>query len=269
MFWGKLTGRYNEPMPKLLLLDDSAEIGLIVQNLGRRSGWEVVHRPDVESAWEALRTTAPDLLLLDINLPGGDGLDLCRRLRSAPAHADFPVALFCHLGLAEAIARGLEAGADYLVAKELVSQPAAWQKRLADIWAQGGGRPAPMLVGLPGERDLPPVPDGWMTSLQRALRHPSIKEVGPEILRVFLHQALAQAFTPATPGAAPHPGLFPEGTSLDPDGFPRPCPPRAVFQTLVVLSERMRCLLGTEASAPFRATLAGVVPGFSELLPRS
>ena len=59
--------------PLLLLVDDSKEMGFIVVCLGKRAGWEVVVCVDAEAAWDALAQRQPDLVLLDVNLPGASG----------------------------------------------------------------------------------------------------------------------------------------------------------------------------------------------------
>ena len=109
------------------LVDDAPDLGLVVTLLGRRAGCEVECRLDVPGAWEFLQHTRPDLILLDRNLPGVSGLELCRRVRATPALADLPIALFVYLRLTEDVAAGLEAGVDFLFSKELVGSPDEWR----------------------------------------------------------------------------------------------------------------------------------------------
>src|SRR5438094_940363 len=81
------------PSPVLLLVDDIPELGLIVQRLGRCCGYTVVHCLRAEEAWDYLQEARPDLLLLDINLPGMSGLELRRLVRTTARLADLPVVL--------------------------------------------------------------------------------------------------------------------------------------------------------------------------------
>src|SRR5262245_19839750 len=81
--------------PLILVIDDLPEIRLIVQRLGKQAGFRVVGCPHAEAAWDYLYQTTPDLILLDINLPGASGLDMCQRLRETPTMARLRVALFC------------------------------------------------------------------------------------------------------------------------------------------------------------------------------
>src|SRR6516164_2597201 len=131
--------------PLLLLVDDVQEIQFIVQRLGKRAGYTVVCYPDVPAAWQCLQALLsaptdppaplPDLLLLDLNLPGLSGLELCRRLRQTPQLAELPVAWFTQSDSSEDIAAGLGAGADFVVDKELVTRPDDWAKRIEEILA--------------------------------------------------------------------------------------------------------------------------------------
>src|SRR5262249_41503818 len=111
---------------RLLLIDDNNSMALITRVLARRSGHELAHAPDAPSATALLPGT--DLVLLDVNLPGMCGPAWLATLDVRP-----PVALFVQSGLWEDIERGWQAGADYLFAKELVTDPAAWEARLAEI----------------------------------------------------------------------------------------------------------------------------------------
>src|SRR5205823_10477629 len=58
----------------------------------RRAGWRVWAARDAREA-QALAAERPDLILLDVRLPDGSGIDLCRNLKAVPATADTPVVL--------------------------------------------------------------------------------------------------------------------------------------------------------------------------------
>jgi len=98
--------------PLLMLVDDSAEMGVIVACLGKRADWEVQVCLDAETAWVALAQRRPDLVLLDVNLPGASGPEWLRRVRATPDFTGLPVALYTHWGLANDVATGLDAGAE-------------------------------------------------------------------------------------------------------------------------------------------------------------
>src|SRR4051812_37663767 len=102
------------PLPLLLLVDDEPALGDIVSYLGKRLGIEVAVCLDVPSAWDFLQTRRPDLLLLDKNLTGISGPELCRRIRATPSLSDLRVSLFSHWGQPADVAAGFEAGADFV-----------------------------------------------------------------------------------------------------------------------------------------------------------
>jgi two-component system phosphate regulon response regulator PhoB len=111
------------------------EIALIVQLLGRRCGHVVVHRPQAEAAWEYLQHSRPDLILLDINLPGMSGLELCRQIRGVSHLAPIPIAILSSGMMTEETDKARQAGADHILCKDLLAQPEAWQCRLQEILA--------------------------------------------------------------------------------------------------------------------------------------
>ena len=94
-------------------------------------------RLDADAAWLALGERRPDLVLLDVNLPGASGLDWLRRVRAAPEHAGLAVALYTHWGLPADVAAGLDAGVDFVFDKDLATRPADWQRRLLEIGEAG------------------------------------------------------------------------------------------------------------------------------------
>jgi DNA-binding response OmpR family regulator len=79
-----------------------------------RAGFEIVTAHDGQAALERWQAEAPDLIILDLNLPKLDGLSVCRRIR---AQADTPIIILSVRGEEEDIVRGLELGADDYIVK--------------------------------------------------------------------------------------------------------------------------------------------------------
>jgi DNA-binding response OmpR family regulator len=253
------------PLPLLLLVDDAPELGDILGRLGRRCGIEVEARPDVPSAWDYLQTRRPDLVLLDVNLPGVRGPQLCQRIRSAPALADLAVALFSHWGLAADVVEGLEAGADYVVSKDLVARPNELGERLHEILGAGDGRGLTAGVAWQGGLDGAPLRPDWPAALNQVLRTRAQRLLGPEVLRVVVRRALRCS-------RVPHLSEAVIASWLTADGFVNELPAlsvewdsNALARLGASLAEQIRRLLGAQASRPFREALAGVVPGWSGL----
>jgi CheY-like chemotaxis protein len=247
--------------PLVLLVDDSPELGTIVAWLGERAGYTTICRPDVSSAWDYLREERPDLILLDVHLPGDEGLELCRRARATPHLADFPIALFSQWSQSPDIVAGLDAGVDFLVSKDLVSRPAEWRGRLAEILPAEHGQRRNHSLGWKLEANPPPVPSPWVATLNHALDQPCWRKIDSEVLRQVLRRALGHVF----PGGEARDWIGPEGWSLHPEQTP----PHDIAIALVAsLAEQVWRLFGTEASTPYWGVLASVIPGQPETVPR-
>jgi class 3 adenylate cyclase len=102
---------------RVLVVDDDLDmasfLGKIIANEGL--GVEMVH--DGRTALAAIAAAAPDLVLLDVMLPGMSGFEVCRRLKSDPLTALIPVVLVTALEDHASRVRGIEAGADDFLRK--------------------------------------------------------------------------------------------------------------------------------------------------------
>jgi CheY-like chemotaxis protein len=75
----------------VLVVDDNLTNLKLVAYLMRSKGYEVTTAVDAESALEAIRANKPDVILMDLQLPGVDGLELTRRLKADPATRDIKI----------------------------------------------------------------------------------------------------------------------------------------------------------------------------------
>jgi signal transduction histidine kinase/DNA-binding response OmpR family regulator len=112
--------------PTILIADDNADMRDYVRRL-LADDYEVESVPDGESALRFARTCSPDLLLVDIMMPGMDGLELLREMRADPKTRHIPMILLSARAGEESKVEGLDAGADdYLVkpfaARELLAR---------------------------------------------------------------------------------------------------------------------------------------------------
>jgi adenylate cyclase len=105
----------TETITILAVDDQPANLRLLDAVLSPR-GYRVVHATSGEQALELLRSSGVDLVLLDIVMPGIDGYEVCRRIRSAPETAFLPVVMITASGHQEK-RRAIEAGADDFVSK--------------------------------------------------------------------------------------------------------------------------------------------------------
>jgi two-component system, OmpR family, response regulator ResD len=106
---------------RVLVVDDDATVAEVVVGYLRQAGMEPRHVPDGPAALALALQWRPDLVVLDLMLPGMDGLEVCRRLRAAWADgaepAPLPVIMLSSLGEENDRVLGLEAGADDYVTK--------------------------------------------------------------------------------------------------------------------------------------------------------
>jgi two-component system nitrogen regulation response regulator GlnG len=99
---------------RILIVDDEEGIRDILSRLVRKEGFEPLTSPDGETALDLLRRESPDVLLLDIKLPGLDGMEVLRRARELDH--DLPVIMITSHGLVKGAVEALRTGAhDYLV----------------------------------------------------------------------------------------------------------------------------------------------------------
>ena len=102
-------------MAKILLVEDEVNIASFVERGLKEFGHTVSVANDGNSGWELIRQEVFDLLIIDIIMPGMNGLELCRLYRRQYGYL-VPVIMLTALGTTEDIVKGLDAGADdYLV----------------------------------------------------------------------------------------------------------------------------------------------------------
>lgn len=105
-------------MYNILVIDDNQIIRSTLGNILKPEGFAVSFAINAEDGFKACLQTKPDLVLLDVNLPDGDGVEVCRRIKAEQKIRHIPV--FILTGEAIAVDRrteGLEAGADDYILK--------------------------------------------------------------------------------------------------------------------------------------------------------
>jgi DNA-binding response OmpR family regulator len=105
-------------MAKVLLVEDDLALSDVLLFTLRRAGIEVLPVYDGEAALDAWQKQQPDLIVLDLNLPKLDGLNVCRRIRAASGpQATTPIIILSVRSADDSIVTGLEIGADDYVVK--------------------------------------------------------------------------------------------------------------------------------------------------------
>lgn len=106
-----------EPPKTILIVEDKPSFRLIYRDFLENEGFQVVLAPDGEKGWEACSGKKPDLVLLDLRLPGIDGFEVLRRIRSHAATRAIPVLIFSVIGDEAEIGKAKALGADGHVLK--------------------------------------------------------------------------------------------------------------------------------------------------------
>jgi len=99
---------------KILVVDDDADLLALVAFALSQAGFVVIKATDVASALRLFAAEAPDLAILDINLPGGSGFDICAAVRR---DSKIPVMMLTARGEEEDLVRALDLGADDYLTK--------------------------------------------------------------------------------------------------------------------------------------------------------
>jgi len=102
---------------RVLAVDDSPMVRELQRNLLSGRGYETDVAADGTEAWERVRSGGYDLVITDIDMPRLDGIELTRRIRQDPALRSIPVLVVSYKDYEEDRLRGLDAGADYYLAK--------------------------------------------------------------------------------------------------------------------------------------------------------
>jgi DNA-binding response OmpR family regulator len=99
----------------ILIVDDEIGALTLIGIMLERGGFEVLKARDAKIALNLLDSATPDLIILDVMMPGMNGIDLCQVIRQREETRTTPVLILSARGDAESIIRGIEAGAnDYL-----------------------------------------------------------------------------------------------------------------------------------------------------------
>jgi DNA-binding response OmpR family regulator len=114
----------------ILVIDDEPDMVRLLDYQLTKAGYLVISEKDGEAGLAAARKHSPDLVLLDVMMPGLDGLDVCRRLKSDPSTAGALVIMVTAKGEEGDRVLGLELGAD-----DYVTKPFAMKELLARVKA--------------------------------------------------------------------------------------------------------------------------------------
>lgn len=102
---------------RILLIEDEEDIAALIKLQAELSGYKMHVEVDGLNGFRAIEREKPDLVILDIMLPGQNGFDICRKMKSNPELKNIPVIVLSAKGEEIDVILGLELGADDYVAK--------------------------------------------------------------------------------------------------------------------------------------------------------
>jgi CheY-like chemotaxis protein len=104
---------------RVLIVDDERKNRQLIEVMLGEDGYHVLTASCGADALAMIEASAPDLVLLDVMMPGMDGYQVASRIRSNPATAHIPVVILTSLGDQNSITHGLGAGAEKVLAKPI------------------------------------------------------------------------------------------------------------------------------------------------------
>ena len=103
-------------MAKILIIEDDKFLRELIVSKLTKENYRVFEAADGEEGVKKIREEKPDLILLDLILPGIDGFEVLSQMKSDPAVSSIPVIILSNLGQKEDVERGLTLGAtDYMI----------------------------------------------------------------------------------------------------------------------------------------------------------
>ena len=104
------------PPKKILIIEDDKFLRELISNKLAKRGYELIQAVDGEQGFEKTKKEKPDVILLDLILPGIDGFEVLSKIRKEKDIAETPVLILSNLGQKEDIEKALNLGAaDYLI----------------------------------------------------------------------------------------------------------------------------------------------------------
>lgn len=107
-------------MATIVVIEDDPYILKLISQTLQKAGYEVVTATDGSDGLRKVKETAPQLVVLDVSLPGLDGYQVCHYLRSEPATVDLPIIMVTAMSRPSDQRRGFETGADDYLSKPFI-----------------------------------------------------------------------------------------------------------------------------------------------------
>ena len=120
------------PIQKILVVDDSKTEQMYISDILRKNGYQVTTADDADQAMASMVADKPDLVLLDVVMPGKNGFQLARSISRDPLYAQIPIIMGSSKGQETDRMWGLRQGA-----KDYITKPVNPEELISKIRAQG------------------------------------------------------------------------------------------------------------------------------------
>ena len=105
-------------MAKILIIEDDKFLRELIARKLTKEGYKIVEAIDGEEGLKKVKEESPDLILLDLILPGMDGFEVLAKVKDDPKTSLIPVLILSNLGQKDEIEKGLKLGAEDFLVKE-------------------------------------------------------------------------------------------------------------------------------------------------------
>jgi len=109
-------------MAKILVVDDDTKIQMVVRIMLQKKGYDVKCVSSGLEAFQEIPEFKPDLIMLDVMMPGMGGYEVCRKLKSSESTKNISVIMLTALGMGEDFEKAIENGADWYIVKPFNSR---------------------------------------------------------------------------------------------------------------------------------------------------
>ncbi|MDM8565937.1 hybrid sensor histidine kinase/response regulator [Candidatus Halobeggiatoa sp. HSG11] len=109
------------PHSKILIVDDEQSQRIKLESMLRQENYDITLLADGKEIFTELARTMPDLIILDLMMPGMDGFEICRRIKTDAQFQNIPIILVTILDTKKALTQGIDAGADDFLQKPVTS----------------------------------------------------------------------------------------------------------------------------------------------------
>lgn len=118
----------------VLVVDDEPMARTLLRLMLVRAGFDVVEAEDGFDALDKLKDGRPDVMILDVMMPGIDGFSVCETVRAAPSTAELPIIMLSAKTDMESVNKGLRLGADKYLTKPI--SPEELTRQVRDVLQQ-------------------------------------------------------------------------------------------------------------------------------------